>query len=73
MRERSAFEMDILYGVVTPMRPAIRMTCRVDDVEPGLRRGYLRRMFTTREYRNLSRKSKVKFRRVILNMEVPRD
>jgi hypothetical protein len=49
------------------------MTRRVDDVEPYRRRGYLRRMFTTREYRNLSRKFKVKFRRAILNMEVPRD
>ncbi len=73
MRERTSFEMDILYGVVTPRRPAIRMTCRVDDVEPYRRRGYLRTMFSTRVYRKLSRKMKVKFRRAILNMEVPRD
>lgn len=73
MRERTSFEMDILYGVVTPKRPAIRMTCRVDDVEPCRRRGYLRRLFAHRTYQNASRRNKVILRRFTLNREVPRD
>ena len=68
-----SFIRDILYGVMMPKRPAIRMTCRVDDVEPIRRRGYLRRLFAHRTYQNASRRNKVILRRFTLNREVPRD
>lgn len=68
-----SFTRDILYGVMMPKPLAIRTTCRVDDVEPIRRRGYLRRLFSHRTYQNASRRNKVILRRFTLNREVPRD
>jgi len=68
-----SFLADVRYGVVRPKFPAIRMVCRVDETEPVRRRGYLRAMYASREYRNMSRRLKNGRRRVILNTEVPCD
>lgn len=75
MRERTSFEMGILYGTIAP-KPRmgiIRMVAKVDDIEPIRRRGYLRRLFAHRTYQNASLRNKVILRRFTLNMEVPRD
>lgn len=66
-----SFLSGIRYGVMTPKRPALRMTCRIDDTDPERRRGYLSLLYRNRRYQNMSRKMKTAFRRALMNKEVP--
>jgi hypothetical protein len=59
----------------TVIRPKgfLRFTAAVDDIEPIRRRGYLKRLYESKRYRNASRMIKVAMRRIALEIEVPRD